>query len=94
MTTVTAPKEQSGDLIGQIIYAVRSMGVAPIPRNYQLFYDAYIGANPDLTRELAALGSRATQEELDDIAARYLGTGQVTVIEKAHDRLVGELDSL
>jgi diguanylate cyclase len=70
------------------------MGVAPIPRNYQLFYDAYIGSNADLTRELAALGSRATQEELDDIASRYLGTGQVTVIEKAHDRLVTELDSL
>jgi diguanylate cyclase len=89
-----APKAQSGDIIGQIIYAVRSMGVAPIPRNYQLFYDAYIGSNPDLTRELAELGSRATQEELDEIAARHLGTGQVAVIEKAHDRLLTELDGL
>lgn len=94
MTTATAPKAQSGDLISQIIYAVRSMGVAPIPRNYQLFYEAYIGANPDLTRDLAALGSRATQEELDALSDRYLGTGQVTVVENAHTKLLGELDSL
>ncbi|WJR66724.1 GGDEF domain-containing protein [Neorhizobium sp. CSC1952] len=94
MTTATAPKAQSGDLIGQIIYAVRSMGVAPIPRNYQLFYEAYIGSNPDLTRELAALGSRATQEDLDLLSHRYLGTGQVEVVENAHTKLLGELDSL
>ena len=94
MTTATAPKAQSNDLISQIIYAVRSMGVAPIPRNYQLFYEAYIGSNPDLTRDLAALGSRATQEELDELSHRYLGTGQVTVIEDAHTKLIGELDSV
>ena len=94
MTTATAPRAQSSDLIGQIIYAVRSMGVAPIPRNYQLFYEAYIGSNPDLTRDLAALGSRATQEELDALSHRYLGTGQVAVIEDAHTRILGELDAL
>jgi diguanylate cyclase len=94
MTAAMAPKAQSGDIIGQIIYAVRSMGVAPIPRNYQLFYEAYLGSNPELTLELAALGSRATQEELDEIASRFIGTGQVAVIEQAHDRLLGELDAL
>lgn len=94
MTTATAPKAQSNDLISQIIYAVRSMGVAPIPRNYQLFYEAYIGSNPDLTRELAGLGSRATQEELDELSHRYLGTGQAMVIEDAHSKLLVELDSL
>lgn len=94
MTTVAAPRAQSGDLISQIIYAVRSMGVAPIPRNYQLFYEAYIGANGTLANDLAALGSRATQEELDELAARHLGAGQTEVIERAHDRLLGELDTV
>jgi len=89
-----APKTQSGDIIGQIIYAVRSMGVAPIPRNYQLFYEAYIGSNPELIRDLAALGSRTTQEELDAISSRYIATGQSAVIERAHDRLATELDAL
>lgn len=94
MTTVTVPKAQAGDLMGQIIYAVRSMGVAPIPRNYQLFYEAYIGSNPDLAHDLAALGNRATQEELDELSARHLGTGQSDVIERAHDRLLAELDTI
>ncbi len=94
MTTAMAQKAQSGDIVGQIIYAVRSMGLAPIPRNYQLFYEAYIGSNAELTRDLASLGSRTTQEELDEIAGRYLGNGHGAVIEKAHDRLLVELDSL
>ncbi|AYD01098.1 GGDEF domain-containing protein [Neorhizobium sp. NCHU2750] len=94
MTTVSASKPHSGDLMGQIIYAVRSMGVSPIPRNYQLFYEAYIGSNPDLTRDLAALGSRASQEDLDAISERYLGAPQAAVIEKANDRILGELDAL
>src|SRR5690606_9521926 len=81
-------------LINQIIYAVRSMGVAPIPRNYQLFYEAYIGSNPDLTRDLAALGSRASQDELDELAHRHLGIGQGSVIEDAHVRILGELESV
>ncbi|WJH40153.1 GGDEF domain-containing protein [Aliirhizobium terrae] len=94
MTTVSAPKAQPSDLMGQIILAVRSMGVSPIPRNYNLFYEAYIGSNPDLTRDLAALGSRATQEDLDAISERYMGAPHAAVIEKANDRLLTELDAL
>jgi diguanylate cyclase len=94
MTTVSAPKAQPGDLMGQIIYAVRAMGVSPIPRNYQLFYEAYFGSNSALAQDLAALGSRATQEELDEIAERHLGAPQTVVMEKASDKLLSELDAL
>ena len=61
MSTVFAAKAQVPDVAGQVTFAMRSMGVAPIPRNYELFYEAYIGSNPALTRELSALGSNATQ---------------------------------
>src|SRR5690606_33225990 len=90
----TAQKAQAGDVVSQIIYALRAMGVAPIPRNYQLFYEAYIGSNGVLTQDLAALGSRATQEELDILAERHLGQGNADVIERVHGKLVGELDDL
>jgi diguanylate cyclase len=92
--TTTAQKAQANDVVGQIIYALRAMGVAPIPRNYQLFYEAYIGSNTSLTQQLAALGSSATQEELDAISSQYLGTGQVEVIERAHGKLLVELENL
>ena len=62
MTTAPPPKTQAPDVAAHITYAMRSMGVAPIPRNYELFYEAYIGSNPSLTRELAALGGKATQD--------------------------------
>lgn len=94
MTAASAPKAQATDVVSQIVYALRAMGVAPIPRNYQLFYDAYIGANGALTQKLAALGSYASQEELDALASEFLGTHQVEVIERVHGKLIGELEAL
>ncbi|ARM12659.1 MULTISPECIES: GGDEF domain-containing protein [Rhizobium] len=94
MNTAVAPKVQVPDVAGQITYAMRSMGVAPIPRNYELFYEAYIGSNPALTRELAALGAHATQAELDALGAQYFNTSPVRVFDDAHTRISGELDGL
>ena len=95
MTTAVAQKAQVPDIAAQVSYAMRIMGVAPIPRNYELFYEAYIGSNPKLTRELAALGSKATQEELDAIGSQYFGHHhRANVIDGAHDRIVGELEGL
>ncbi|ATN34685.1 GGDEF domain-containing protein [Rhizobium sp. ACO-34A] len=95
MSTATTPKGQVPDVAAQITYAMRTMGVAPIPRNYELFYEAYIGSNPSLTRELAALGNRATQDELDALGQQYFGNHhQSRVIESAHSRIVTELDGL
>ncbi|MBL0373086.1 GGDEF domain-containing protein [Rhizobium sp. KVB221] len=88
------PKVQVPDIAAQVTYAMRQMGISPIPRNYELFYEAYIGSNPKLTRELAALGSRATQDELDAIGAQYFSQHQVNMVDGAHSRIVGELESL
>ncbi|GMB82245.1 GGDEF domain-containing protein [Shinella zoogloeoides] len=95
MNTAGAQKVQVPDIAAQVTYAMRIMGVSPIPRNYELFYEAYIGSNPKLTRELAALGTKASQEELDEIGARYFGHHHgETVIDGAHTRIVGELEGL
>ena len=94
MNTAAVPKAHIPDIAGQVTYAMRMMGVAPIPRNYELFYEAYIGSNPVLTRELAALGSRATQEELDAIGAPHFAHHQNRAIETAHSKIINELDGL
>ncbi len=49
------------DIAAQVTHAMRVMGIAPIPRNYELYYEAYIGSNPKLTKELAALGGKASK---------------------------------
>ncbi|MDQ0453876.1 GGDEF domain-containing protein [Rhizobium paknamense] len=94
MSTVATPKAQSADIAAQITFAMRSMGLPPIPRNYELFYEAYIGSNPALTRRLNALGSRTTQEELDEIAVQFGLHSSEKIIESAHSRLASELESL
>jgi diguanylate cyclase len=93
MSTVIAPRAQIPDVAGQITYAMRAMGVAPIPRNYELFYEAYIGSNPALTRELAALGSNATQKELDSLGSQYF-SHSVRIYDDAHSRIIAELDGV
>lgn len=82
------------DIASQILFAMRNMGVVPIPRNYNLFYEAYIGSNPALTRDVAALGSRATQEELDELGSRYFDHTHGQLLEAARDRLNSELSAL
>ncbi|RAX39350.1 GGDEF domain-containing protein [Rhizobium tropici] len=94
MSTAIAPTAHNPDVAGQITYAMRSMGIAPIPRNYELFYEAYIGSNPALTRALAALGSSATQEELDAIGAKYFPHHASRVFDDAHARLTIGLDTV
>lgn len=94
MSATSTPKVPGADIAAQIMFAMRNMGVVPIPRNYNLFYEAYIGSNPALTRDLATLGSRATQEELDDLSARYFDHTQVQLIEAARERLHSELSGV
>lgn len=94
MSMAIASKAQVPDVAGQITYAMRSMGVSPIPRNYELFYEAYIGSNPVLTRELAALGSNATQEELDAISTRHFARHSGRIFDDAHARIITELDGV
>jgi diguanylate cyclase len=57
------------DAAAVVIKAMRSVGVAPIPRNYHLFYEAYVGSKTALAEKLAMLGSNPTQPELDELAA-------------------------
>lgn len=94
MSTAEALKTQVPDVASQVVYAMRAMGVPPIPRNYELFYEAYIGSNPALTRELAALGTRATQQELDALGEQYFTHQHSRVVEQAHGKIIAELDAL
>lgn len=95
MKTATASsKVQLPDIAAQVTYAMRTMGVSPIPRNYELFYEAYIGSNPKLTKDLAALGNKATQNELDAIGQQYFGSNRSNALDGAHTKIASELEGL
>ncbi len=82
------------NLAGRIIKALRHLGVAPIPRNYQLMYEAYTGGNLDLTRELNSLDVPVKQSDLDKIARRYSSEQGAEIINEAGNRVNGQLDGL
>ncbi|WP_377289312.1 GGDEF domain-containing protein [Rhizobium sp. SG2393] len=95
MAAAPAQKMPVPDIAAQVTHAMRVMGIAPIPRNYELYYEAYIGSNPKLTKELAALGSKATQEELDEIGMRYFAhIHRPATLETAHRNLSAQLTEI
>ena len=95
MAHAKTSKSQAPDIAAQVTFAMRVMGVAPIPRNYELYYEAYLGSNPKLTQELAALGSKATQEDLDLIGARHFAHIHYPAgVERAHAHLARHLKEL
>ena len=49
-------KSMPNDLALRIATAMQQMGIDAVPRNYELVYEAYAGANPELVRDFIALG--------------------------------------
>lgn len=74
---------------------MRRRKVPPLPRNYELFYEAVIGSNAKLSSELAALGLQPMQVQLDALFDKYMGElRRNRQIDKAHDNLSAELAAL
>jgi diguanylate cyclase len=59
------------DIATRIALAMRKLGIAGLPRNYELVYEAYAGSNVDLSKDLAALGANAPQQALDALSRKY-----------------------
>ena len=66
-----ALRDAGADVMAGILRTMATMGVAPLPRNYRLFYDATLGLNLDLSRALTGLGSRPSQLDLDQLDLAY-----------------------
>ena len=74
---------------------MRKRRVAPIPRNYELFYEAVLGSNSKLSAELVALGIGPLQPRLDELHTKYIGKMLVgELVDAANDALAEELAQL
>jgi len=65
-------KSTPNDLALRIATAMHQMGIDAVPRNYELVYEAYAGANPELVRDFIALGKYKSQAALDELGRKYL----------------------
>ena len=71
MTARQVEKAGAANAFQGIGAAMARLGIAPLPRNYELMHAALSGANPELARDLAALGPRPQQGELDALGLHY-----------------------
>ena len=70
---------------------MRQLGVAGLPRNYELFYEAVTTGNKELTDALSALGARPMQKELDAIARKFLPRDSAWQIDDARESVMEKL---
>jgi diguanylate cyclase len=57
-------------ILQRVAQTILQLGIAPLPRNYELVYEALSKPSSDLGRELAALGTAPPQAALDAIGLR------------------------
>lgn len=74
---------------------MRQMGVAGLPRNYELFYEAYTGSNRALIADILGLGGKPAQDVLDDIGERHLAhRGRQSMVESARDTIERKIEEV
>ncbi len=74
---------------------MRQLGIMGLPRNYEIFYEALAGTNPELSLSVIALSNRPTQDELDRIGQKFFAHNHTrNIVEQARDVLARELEDV
>lgn len=90
-----APTGPGSDIATKIALAMRAMGVAGLPRNYEIFYEVFAGTNPDLNAELGTLGNRPRQEDLDRLSIKYfVQASNQLFVEGIRDQIAGKVEEV
>nr|WP_299505441.1 GGDEF domain-containing protein [uncultured Rhizobium sp.] len=61
----------AGDPLAKIASFMARHGIAGLPRNFDIVHEAFGGQNPELARELAALGAQPSQYGLDQLGLKH-----------------------
>ncbi|OJG00726.1 GGDEF domain-containing protein [Pararhizobium antarcticum] len=67
----TSGAAQNAALLLKVAQTMSKLGIAPLPRNYELFYEALCGQAPALSRDISALVPGVSQAQLDQIGTRH-----------------------
>lgn len=86
---------QRSDIGARIVRVMQQTGLAAIPRNYELIYEAFTGTNAELTRAVNDLGKNPSQDDLDRVGEKYLGRHhEAGIIRRAHREIATELETI
>ena len=90
-----AMPDRQTDIAATIALTMCQMGVSGLPRNYEIFYEALSGTNPELSMELVSLGKRPRQDELDRIGHKYFAQNhEHGIVDSARDTVARQLDEI
>lgn len=90
-----AASERHSDIATSIALTMRQMGVSGLPRNYEIFYEALSGANPELSLELVGLGKRPKQDQLDRLGHKFFTQHhEQGIVDSARDTIARQLDEI
>lgn len=90
------PEQAAGrlDAATTVVVTMRQLGVAGLPRNYELFYEAVTAGRRDLVDALSELGARPAQKQLDELAGRFLKHGNEAAVDEAHSQIISKLGEI
>ena len=95
MQPASAAVDRTPDLADSVLLTMRQLGVVALPRNYEIFYEALSGSNPELSLEIVSLSKRPTQDELDRIGRKYFAGNHASgIVEHARETLANELEEI
>jgi diguanylate cyclase len=95
MQPASTAVDQATDLASSVLLTMRQLGVVALPRNYEIFYEALSGSNPELSLEVVSLSKRPTQDELDRIGRKYFASNHASgIVEHARETLARELEEV
>lgn len=95
MQPAEAPVHRGNDIAATVVATMSKLGVVGLPRNYEIFYEALTGANPELSLEIISLTGRPTQAELDRIGHQYFAQNHGHgIVEQAREVLAKELEDV
>ena len=74
---------------------MRQLGVIAMPRNYEIFYEALTGSNPELSLAVLDLSKRPTQDDLDRIGRKFFAQSHKHgIVDHVRDVLARELEDI
>ena len=90
----TSPERQT-DIVMTVALTMRQMGVLGLPRNYEIFYEALNGSNHELSVDLATLGLKPKQEDLDRLGHKYFAQNHGQgIVDNVRETVAKELDEI
>ncbi len=85
------PRPAAATDIQRISQHMTRLGIAGLPRNYELFHDAIIGQNAALAQEIAALGPTPRQPALDELGLKYRLVSHCGLVNEASQAEMGKM---